>query len=342
MNWKTKYYGKLAAQKVLGAVPGLYQIQEAVKTATRRHATRIDEAFVVRRFEAKVDQFQRAGLMAPRVVLEQGSGWHGIDLVLFHLAGSERIHTFDTRPWLRPNLVRSVARAAVNVAPIVARWSGDADGVAARAAALASAAADETHDILELLGAEYTATASMSRAGIADDSVDLFYTDSVVQRFVPSDLAALLGEVRRVLAPNGATHHVVDCKDFHAIDDKRIPELGYLTPGSRRWGLMTSRYLNYQNRLRMPQLVDAFESAGFTVRTLEERRTPENLEFARTQLAGHGLWGHLDPEAVAVSRFELVGECPHTVIPKAQPEPRSLVTGPPTQADRPETAPSAG
>ena len=307
MHWKFKYYGKLGAQKVLGGVPGLYRVQEAVKLATGRLEGRIDTAFVERRFEDKVGQFLAAAVPVPRVVLEQGTGWHGADLVLFHLAGAERTLTYDVRPWLREDLVRAISADAERHVRTLARWSGDPDGVASRARDLSAAAADPHCDLARHLGYEYRVTASMDRSEVPESSVDLFYSDSVLQRATPTDLLRLLQEARRALAPGGFAHHVVDCKDFHAIDDPRIPELGYLRPSARTWSLVTSRYLNYQNRLRLPHFVGLFAQAGFECRTLAERRLDENLALVERELTDHPLWSRLERRDVAVSRFELVG-----------------------------------
>lgn len=320
VNWKLEYIGKLGVQKVLGGVPGLYRCQEFVKAATGRLESRIDAGFVAQRFEDKVAQFLAAGVRPPRLVVEQGTGWHGADLVLFHLAGAKQIVTYDTRPWLRPVFVRAIALQAPELAGTVASWTADEPAVRERAAALARLAADPRVDIMRTLSATYHVTSSMRRESLQSCSVDLFYSDSVMQRIEPSYLASLLSETRRALSAGGQTHHVIDCKDFHAIDDARVPELAYLRPSERAWRLCTSRYLNYQNRLRLPQMVAIFERAGFEVRTLAERRTEANLAFARAELAHLPAWRELSPEELAVSRFELVGtpRSPEAAVPSSR------------------------
>ena len=96
MHWAFKYLGKHAAQKVLGLIPSGFRAQELVKDAIgrRNRFTRADE--ILKTVGAKVNRLNAAGIEPPETVVEQGTGWLGLDLVLFHLAGTRRIFTYDT------------------------------------------------------------------------------------------------------------------------------------------------------------------------------------------------------------------------------------------------------
>ena len=71
----------------------------------------------------------------------------------------------------------------------------------------------------------------------------------------------------------------------------RVPELGYLRWSARLWSLVTSRFLNYQNRLRSPEFIQLFGAAGLRSTITELRLTPENLAYARANYAGDPRFG---------------------------------------------------
>lgn len=306
MNWQSTYLAKHLAQKCLGAVPGLYRLQEWAKSGTGRWDRFMNEDFLRSRARLKADQFERAGLTVPARAVEQGTGWHGLDLVFLHLAGCQSLVTYDTRPWLQGPLLARVFQNAGLVAEAATRWSA-VDPVLARVRA-AELERIDTQDLEELLGridASYHVGTSFERPELEEGSCDLFFSDSVLQRVRPDGLETLVRESRRFLAPTGRQHHVIDCKDFHSITDARVPELAYLRYAPRLWDAMTSTYLNYQNRWRKSDFVDLFGRFGMGSELFGVLRREENVRWLRER--AHTLrLGRVEPlEEVAVTRFEL-------------------------------------
>ena len=147
----------------------------------------------------------------------------------------------------------------------------------------------------------------MDRSDVAPASVDLFYSDSVLQFMDPRDLAVLLREARRFLKPSGRCLHAVDCFDSHANRDARIPRLAYLAWPEPAWNLLTSRYLNYQNRWRMPQFLRLFESEGFGVQVLDPVLAPDDIAYAKRRFARTARFRDACLEDIATSQFVLTG-----------------------------------
>ena len=308
MHWTLRYLGKHAAQKVLGAVPYGYRLQEFVKRATRR-LDRFGAVDSIREgARKKIDRFNAAGLEPPGVVVEQGTGWHGFDLVLFHLGGARRILTYDTTPWLRPDLLRRNAEVLAASTDIVKRWRGSVpEAVDERAERLRGSLDCPWETLLERLRVSVRVTRSMDRSEIGSASVDLFYSDSVLQFMEPRDLTALVRQARRFLKASGRCFHFVDCPGGHVDGDVRIPPLAYLAWPEPAWNLLTSRYLNYQNRWRMPRFVRLFESEGFAVRTVNPVVEAEDLTYARRRLARLARFEDVSLEEIATRSFLLTG-----------------------------------
>ena len=309
MHWGFRYLGQHAAQKVLGAIPYGFGVQQFVKRATGRAEPFTDVGYLRRRLETKISRLNAAGVTPPGTIVEQGTGWLGTDLVLFHLAGVRRIVTYDTMPWLRPDLLRRNAEVLAGAPHIVKRWRGAVPGDVDVRAARLRAGLDAPRDVLlKRLGVTVRVTRSMDRSEIAPASVDLFYSDSVLQFMDPRDLAVLVREARRFLKPSGRCFHTVDCFDSHARSDARIPRLAYLAWPQPAWNLLTSRYLNYQNRWRMPQFLRLFENEGFGVRVLNPVLAPDDIGYAKRRLARTARLRDMSLEDIATSQFVLTGD----------------------------------
>ena len=308
MHWGFRYLGKHAAQKVLGAVPYGWGVQEFVKRATGRAERFADAGYLRRRVETKVARFNAAEIGPPRTVVEQGTGWLGTDLVLFHLAGARRVVTYDTTPWLCPDLLRRSVEVLAVAPGVVKRWRGTVPGdVDARAERLRESL-DAPRDVLvKRLGVTARVTRSMDRSEIGAASVDLFYSDSVLQFVAPRDLTALVRQSSRFLKPSGRLFHAVSAFDFHAQHDARVPPLAYLAWPEPAWNFVTSSYLNYQNRWRMPQFVALFEREGFRVRVLNPVVRADDIAYVRRRFTEAARFGDMPPEEIAVRRFLLTG-----------------------------------
>ena len=223
MHWKLKYLARHAAQKLLGRAPNGFVIQELAKASIGHWNRVMSTSYVRPRLKSTIACFNAAGIPPARVVVEQGTGWLGLDLVLFHLAGARRIVTYDTTPWLREEILRYNARALVLLTSLVKGWRGtDAGAVDERAERLVRSLDSPWPALLEHLGVTLRMTRSMERPEIGSDSVDLFYSHSVLQFVTPGDLETLLAHARRFLRPSGLSFHIVDCGDVHARKDARI------------------------------------------------------------------------------------------------------------------------
>lgn len=306
VSWKLKLFVKLAFQKVIGVHPTGPRLQEWMKRKVRG-SSKLGAAFFVENIRGKVAHFTEMGIAPPKKVVEQGTGWHGRDLVFFYLAGADEIATYDTMGWLDEDMFRECAGYASEMAEEVVKWPGvSADLVRERAQELIS----HRHLPLKQQLARMNVTANVKRTfdrgELASGTYDLMYSDSVLQRMLPADLHQLNSHAQRFLKEDGHAYHIIDSKDFHAINSN-VPFLHYLTWSDSAWRLITSRYLNYQNRWRMPQFVEAFAKAGFQVQIFRQVVHQENIDFVTRHLSGDPRYANMDRQEVAVSAFDLLG-----------------------------------
>jgi SAM-dependent methyltransferase len=271
MNWRVKGI----IQGVLSAVPGgcrantlLQHTVGEMRHFDRHVASKLDD------WKIFMSHFRELGFdPRGRRVLEIGTGWLPILPVCFALAGVGSFVTFDLTRHMHRRLTRRMLDALDRHVDAIADESGRGrDDVRAEYARLR-----EAGSMQELLGRariDYHAPADMTRSGLADGSVDVVLSNSVLEH-VPRDvILAMMRESARVLRPGGFAVHSVNCGDHYAYFDRSITPINYLTFTEDQWGKWNNTLL-YQNRLRPCELVGLAEEAGLSLKMSKYRPRPE-------------------------------------------------------------------
>ncbi|HVA61421.1 MAG TPA: class I SAM-dependent methyltransferase [Mycobacteriales bacterium] len=134
--------------------------------------------------------------------------------------------------------------------------------------------------MLDRLHATYLSDGLASLRGIASASVHLVWSHAVLEHVRRAQVADTLAELRRVSAADGVSSHRIDLRDHLAesLNNLRFPR-----------ALWESRLIAgsgfYTNRMRHPDWLAAFATAGFEVVTDEPQRWPV-IPLDRRRLAG--------------------------------------------------------
>lgn len=293
-HWVSYYFMRLLIEKAL-CLSGLSFLQEKIKKLVHRH-DKIDHEFIMNRLIEKSRLFDR--LSEERViktVCEQGTGWHGIDLIVFYLKGVDKIYTYDVRFLLKSELLQNTIQLIVKN-----RQTLEQHFLKSRLVAISFCVNQPLASVLAHLNVEYKITDHFAtRPG----DTDLFYSDSVLQRLLVNDLGDYV--VGCVDSSKNALHyHRVDCKDFLSIRvEDIIPPLFYLRIPHFVWNLITCKRLNYQNRLRLLDFVKIFSESGLAC----ELSTIRTFPGVEKYVVKHKLDKKLNQDArdVAVCSFDV-------------------------------------
>jgi SAM-dependent methyltransferase len=274
MDWRVK----AVVQGVLSRCAGGERINDLLQRVTgerrdpERHvASKVHDDWLVHAAHLGELRFPLDGVE----MLEVGTGWLPVMPLCFALAGVRRCHTLD----LRRHLAEGAARLALrhlrpHLDPIAAAVGADAARVRERWARWAALRDDAS--LLRAAGVEYLAPADASRCELPDASVDLVFSNSVLEHVPAETLDPLMSETRRLLAPGGLALHSVNCGDHYAYFDRRITPIHYLRYSARAWRWWNNDLL-FQNRLRPVDFVEAARRAGLDVALVRHRPRPELL-----------------------------------------------------------------
>jgi SAM-dependent methyltransferase len=279
MNWRVKG----VVQGVLSKVPGGGMVNDCLQTTLgnlRDFEANVD-AKVVADWLVQLGNMQELGIRPQNLdYVEVGTGWFPALPICYRLAGARSCRTFDVVRHLNPKMTFRMLRRIENHLPAIAESSlrplGEVE------AAYASLCKTKTADqLLRGAGIQYLAPHDAAATGLPDASVDVVYSNSVLEH-VPADaILRIMRETRRILRKGGLAVHSANCGDHYAYFDRGITQVNYLTYPERHWSKWNNRLL-YQNRLRPSDFLDIAEQSGLRIVLDRSRPDPKMLSVLPT------------------------------------------------------------
>jgi SAM-dependent methyltransferase len=196
-------------------------------------------------------------------LLEIGTGWYPTLPICFSLAGAKRVITYDIVRHIDADLTfRMIGALESHLDSIAEACGSPADEVHDRYRELLQT--KNIHALLKCARVEFCAPADAGATKLAPDSIDLVYSNSVMEHVPKATIRDLMCESRRVLRPDGLALHNVACNDHYAHFDPGISFVNYLQYNESQW-CKWNNSLQYQNRLRAPEFLDLAMEAGLEV-----------------------------------------------------------------------------
>jgi SAM-dependent methyltransferase len=243
-------------------------------------------------------------------LLEMGTGWYPTFPLCLYLAGAARVITVDLNRYLKADMTAQLAdRLAIHV-PLIARESGRIEAeVAAEQRALAAAFARGASLAVATGGrVVYQAPGDAADTGLPDASIDLVFSNSVLEHVPGEVIEACLAEAMRILRPGGIVFHSVNCGDHYAYVDRTIHQLHYLKYSDAEWARWNNAFL-FQNRLRASDFTDMAKRAGFAIEIDTSRPKPERLKQLDS-IKVHPGFARYSREQLAITSIDFVGRKP--------------------------------
>lgn len=302
-----KWMLKAAVQRAISLSPGSHQLNRMMqKYVTRTTVLRQwDFDDHLRTDTTKLDHYAQrtpdGGV--PRRVLEIGTGWHPILPIAMWLAGAERVDTVDIRCNLTDAQVQETLDAfhAASEDGRLARYFPRAIPDRVRALLEAPPVAAEGYVAWLRRFGVVTHVSNEPYGAIADASVDLIVSVSVLEYFPRALLVSTGHEFARVLRPGGVMIHDVSLADQYAFMDGSISKLNFLRYSRRAWRIINSPLIPL-SRLRASDYVAAFGECGFDTELLDIERVEES-EARSIPLAAEFRHYSLDDIAIIRTNF---------------------------------------
>ena len=247
MNWRIKGI----VQKALGSVPGGTLVNDQLQRTfgELRHVEKTVDSKVADDWLVLAGQLRELEVpIAGAEMVEIGTGWFPVFPLCFALAGARACHTYDLNRHLSATLTRrAIERIGLHLRRIADVSNARVVDVERRYAALRDMSG--INEALQSLGVHYHAPADASATELPPSSVDVVFSNSVLEHVTPGALRAIFAESRRILKTGGLAIHSANCGDHYAYFDHSITAINYLRYSAREWRFWDNAML-YQNRLR--------------------------------------------------------------------------------------------
>jgi SAM-dependent methyltransferase len=295
MHWRIKG----AIQSFLGAVPRGAELHHflqrragGLKNFTAELSTKIDDGLLV------IGHLREVSMPVASRYLEIGSGWYPTLPLLLHFGGAKVVHTVDLNRHMRLDLASRCASGIEQRAAALSAATGRDEAAIVAAVRATVRALDRGAGIAEATDGviQYRAPSDASATGLPAESLDVVFSNDVLEHIPGPIIERCFAEASRVLRPGGVMAHAVNCGDHYAYGDRAISQLNYLRYSESRWRKYNNAFL-YQNRLRAVDFTDMARRAGFSLEVDTSRPSPKRLaELAEIRV---------DPEFARYSREQL-------------------------------------
>ena len=308
MNWRVKG----GIQKVLGHVPFgerlHYELQKRVgglRSFDRELAAKIED------WRLMVGHLRSVGLaVSDTRFLEMGTGWYPTFPFSLFLGGARSVVTVDLNRYLKPELALRMTEGLADFLPVIAEATGRAEPEIAGAHRELLAAVRRGASLEDATGGvvSYHAPSDASATGLPAASLDVVFSNSVLEHVPGPVIERCFTEARRILRPGGVIFHSVNCGDHYAYADRRIHQLNYLQFSDDDWRIWNNEFL-YQNRLRGVDFVDMARAAGFAIEVDTSRPHPMRLAQLAT-IKVHQQFARYSREQLAITSIDFIGRNP--------------------------------
>ena len=306
MDWRIKG----VVQKTLSVVPAgrkLNGLMQSRMGGLQRFDAMV-EAKVINDWLVLLSHFRELQFpLAGKTAVEIGTGWFPTLPACFAIAGVSRCLTFDVSRLLDWKLTqRMLVALERHMGAVSAATQIPYEEVHARWGQLARA--DSLQSFLDLAGIDYRAPGDASRTGLDAGSVDIVFSNSVLEHVESAAIGQLMAETRRILRPGGVAVHSVNCGDHYAYFDRKVTQVHYLRFSSSQWRWWNNS-MQYQNRLRANDFLEIAAREGLNIVLNKQKPRAELLaRFDESQVAPE--FRHYSREQLCTTSIDFVAQAP--------------------------------
>ena len=299
-----KWLVKASVQKALSSLPDGTRLNYVFQRKVSRSLPASDATFRLKFSRAlrHLEAFDKYGARArsEAVFYEFGAGWDLAVPLAYYALGVDRQILVDIRANLHLELIEDSVGKFERLADELEREAGQP---LRRLRPLGDASVSELE---RNFGIRYLAPYDARDTKLPAASVDFISSTVTLEHIPEQDAAAILAECERLLRRDGVMSCRIDLQDHNSYVDKSVSRYNFLKFSEPAWRMLNSP-LHYQNRLRYPDYMRLFRTAGFEV--LEEavsRPTAPELELLRTMKVAAKFRGRYSLEELGAKTMTVV------------------------------------
>lgn len=275
------WWAKIVAKVVLSRLPFGYGIWQ--RLGLFRHGYMDQPGYLTGVFDTHVARTGFGGNLAGKTILELGPG-DSVGTALVATSHGAKAILLDTG-----------AFAATDV-EVYKKLASELSSIGLNPPDISQART--VSDVLIACDARYITTGLAGLYSIESGSVDLIFSQAVLEHVPKSEFLATMKECRRIISPDGMASHRIDLKDHLGGG------LNNLRFSDRLWESdFFSKSGFYTNRIRFEQMLEVIIHAGFDVDLLKVDRW-DRLPLVRSKM--HSQFAALKEDELRVKGFDVI------------------------------------
>lgn len=245
--------------------------------------------------------------------VEIGTGWSPIIPIVFWINGQRQCDTFDVAPLLKRELFfQTLQQLAANPIALAPQPMSPEKRAAVtdklRRLRNSSVIEPSVANALHQCGIRYHPQCDAAQTGLPDGSVDLVFSNVVLEHVPVIEVHRLFAEARRILRPNGYMAHLIDPSDHFSHGDAAISPINFLRFSRSEFSRYNTSFM-YQNRIRAGAWRDLIEQHGFEIEVWDCVVNDKALS-ALPDLPLHQEFDALDPRDLCTTAVWVVARRP--------------------------------
>jgi SAM-dependent methyltransferase len=275
------WWVKIGVKFFLSRLPFGYDVWQ--KLGLFRHGSMDNSGYVRDVFNQHIARAGLDGSLAGKTILELGPG-DGVATALLAACHGARSILLDAGSFASKDVT------------VYQKLANDLSTVGFSPPDISSAATLQC--VLDACGAVYLTEGLKSFSHIETGSVDLIFSQAVLEHVRKYEFAETMKECRRVLSPNGVVSHQVDLRDHlgGGLNNLRFNEKIWESVFFVKSGF-------YTNRIRYSEMLKFFKDADFAVSVLDTSRW-DKLPIGRADLNVH--FAKLPDDELNVKVFDVL------------------------------------
>ena len=263
MKWKTKARLQRILSRIPGG-PGLYYFGQ-------RYFYGFQKFHIEQKLQQGIALITGLSSIGETVegksIVEIGTGWSPVLPLFFWLYGYEKCFTFDISRLLKESLVLESVKQLSNIISD-RNWVHNKDINNAikldRRNLLQSLVNENPQIIMEKCNLIYCAPTSSSSTNLPGASIDLVYSNEVLEHIPEPEIYNLFSEMHRILRPGSYMIYQIDPSDHFSHSDPLISRINFLQFSQSEFSKYNSDFL-FQNRLRISDYKTIIQQNGFSI-----------------------------------------------------------------------------
>jgi hypothetical protein len=240
-----------------------------------------------------------------KIIIETGTGGTLKDPITYYLAGAKRTHTVDIRQHADPQKAwKIIGSYKKHLKSLASALRIPYEFVAERWDEINRIRQEKNFQKFLDVAGIYLYESKILPTDIPQNSIDIFYGASVLQRFSYKKLIKVIAQASEYLNQEGVFWHDIDNKDINSMFDKKINEYHYLRYNDFFWRLITSELYNNQNRLRQSDFLKLFKDAGFEPLYLKSHR-PKDYQEKLKSVKLNRKYHNYDIDDISITNFHI-------------------------------------